>query len=157
MGKEFARQTVNHWHEKELLTDKWEVLQKEVRIQKPKIKLSNCLEKNWMPKGINLGLKALIPSSTIITQIHFGNLWFLTWPGEPTAELGIKLANAAILAGAKKAFIFALSNDHLAYFTTPEEFAAGGYETCANFFGPQGGEIIIQAHKQLSNQRKGIL
>jgi hypothetical protein len=157
MGKEFVRQTIGHWHEKEQLLDKWEVLQKEVQIQKPKIKLSNCVEKKWMPKRINIGLKTLISSSTIITQIHFGNLWLLTWPGEATAELGMKLANEAIQAGAKKALIFGLSNDHLAYFTTPEEFAAGGYETCANFFGPQGGEIIIQAHKKLSNQRKGIL
>jgi hypothetical protein len=157
MGKEFARQTLAHWPQTQPLTDDWQVLQKEVYIKKPKVSLSNCVEKNWMPKGINIGLSALIPSTTIITQIHFGKLWLLTWPGEPTAEVGMQLTNEAIKTGAEKAWVFGLSNDHLAYFTTPEEFAAGGYETCANFFGARGGEILIQAHQELASLRKGLL
>lgn len=45
-----------------------------------------------------------------------------------------------------------LTNDHLAYFTTPEEFSAGGYETCVNFFKADGGNNILQKHIDIINQ-----
>jgi hypothetical protein len=48
--------------------------------------------------------------------------------------------------------VMGLTNDHLAYFTTPEEFLAGGYETCVNFFGAEGGKNILQKHVDIINQ-----
>jgi neutral ceramidase len=152
LGEEFAKQANDHWQEIQPLTPEWTTVQQEINMGKPKIDLARCVEYKWMPKSLNLGIKKFISSSTFITQIHFGKLWFLTWPGEATTELGTRLITTAQDEGAEDAWVLGLSNDHLAYFTTEEEFAKGGYETCVNFFGATGGNKIIDAHKELSKK-----
>lgn len=150
LGKSFATQASKFWDEMKPLVPEWTVIQKEIDLGKPKIALSKCAEQKWIPKNINIGIKRWISSKTIIGQIHFQNLWFLTWPGEATTELGMKLREEARNNGAQDAWVLGLSNDHLAYFVTPEEFDKGGYEACTNFFGAQGGIKILEAHKNLS-------
>ncbi len=150
LGKSFASQASKFWDEMKPLLPEWTVIQKEIDLGKPKIALSKCAEQKWIPKNINIGIKRWISSKTIIGQIHFQNLWFLTWPGEATTELGMKLREDARNNGAHNAWVLGLSNDHLAYFVTPEEFDKGGYEACTNFFGAQGGIKILEAHKKLS-------
>jgi hypothetical protein len=150
LGKSFASQASKFWDEMKPLVPEWTVIQKEIDLGKPKIALSKCAEQKWIPKNINIGIKRWISSKTIIGQIHFQNLWFLTWPGEATTELGMKLREDARNNGAQDAWVLGLSNDHLAYFVTPEEFNKGGYEACTNFFGAQGGIKILEAHKKLS-------
>ena len=152
LGNLFAKQASNFWHRMVPLVPEWEVIQKEIELGKPKINLSKCVEQKWMPKTINLGVKRWISSKTIISQIHFKNIWFLTWPGEATTELGMMLREQANEQGAESAWVLGLSNDHLAYFVTPDEYSAGGYEACTNFFGEQGGLKIIEAHNQLSKK-----
>ena len=150
LGKSFATQAGNNWEKMKVLHPEWQVIQKEVDLGKPKIALSKCVEQKWIPKNINVGIKRWISSKTIIGQVHFQDLWFLTWPGEATTELGIKLREDAKMNGAEDTWVLGLSNDHLAYFVTPEEFETGGYEACTNFFGAQGGIKILEAHKKLS-------
>ena len=150
LGAEFASQTAKHWEEIKPLEANWTTVQQEIDMGKPKINISKCVEQKWMPKKFNIGLKKFISSKTFISQVHFGNLWFMTWPGEPTTELGTKLRAAAQENGAEDAWVFGLTNDHLAYFTTEDEFATGGYEACTNFFGATGGTKIIEAHRALS-------
>lgn len=150
LGEEFAKQTNDHWQNMKPLAPEWTSVQKEINMGKPKIELSRCVDNKWIPKTLNIGIKKFISSKTFITQVHFGNLWLMTWPGEATTELGTRLISAAQEAGAEDAWVLGLSNDHLAYFTTKEEFAVGGYETCVNFFGATGGTKVIEAHKELS-------
>ena len=150
LGEEFAKQTNDHWQNMKPLAPEWTSVQKEINMGKPKIEVSRCVDNKWIPKTLNIGIKKFISSKTFITQVHFGNLWFMTWPGEATTELGTRLISAAQEAGAEDAWVLGLSNDHLAYFTTKEEFAVGGYETCVNFFGATGGTKVIEAHKELS-------
>jgi hypothetical protein len=147
LGLEFAKQTAEQWENLKPLSATWTSKQLEVPMGKPKIYLSKCGKR--IPKWLKFGLKKFISSTTLITQVHFGNLWFLTWPGEATTELGINLIAAAKESGAKDAWVMGLSNDHLAYFVTEGEFDVGGYEACLNFFGRTGGTKIIQAHKQI--------
>lgn len=150
MGEEFAEQTLQHWHSLKPLDPQWKVIQKQITLNKPKIQLKKCVDKKWMPKGFKIGLRKFVSSNTLINQVRFGSLWFLTWPGEPTTELGINLRAQATLDGATDAWVFGLTNDHLGYFTTPEEFKIGGYEACVNFFGETGGDLILKEHKNLS-------
>lgn len=152
MGSEFASQTIAHWNELKPMNETWIVLEKKISLSKPTVDLKKCVDESWMPKGIKLGLGRFVSKTTVINQIHFGPLWLLTWPGEPTTEIGLKLKQVAMETGALDAWVFGLTNDHLGYFTTPEEFAKGGYETCVNFFGSQGGETILKAHKNLSTK-----
>lgn len=149
-GVEFARQTALNWESIEPLEPTWTTVQQEISLGKPKINISKCVEQKWMPKKLNIGLKKFISSTTVISQVHFGKLWFMTWPGEPTTQVGLNLMASAKESGADEAWVFGLTNDHLAYFTTEDEFATGGYEACTNFFGATGGTKIIEAHRALS-------
>jgi hypothetical protein len=45
--------------------------------------------------------------------------------------------------------VLGLTNDHLAYFTTPEEFDEGGYEACGSIYGPHAGNKIVREHHLL--------
>lgn len=156
MGEEFALQTAAQWNNLRSMTDSWSVIQKTVSLGKPSIVLKKCVDKNWMPKNLKVGLGKFINTYTVINQIRFGSLWFLTWPGEATTELGMQLRQVARDAGAHDAWILGLTNDHLAYFTTPDEFEKGGYESCVNFFGTKGGETIIKAHQSLSIKNRSL-
>ncbi len=151
LGIEFAKQASAHWEETTpMKQSNWTVGQQEIVLGKPRINISKCVKNEWVPKKLNLGLKKFISSTTLISQVHFGHLWFLTWPGEPTTELGTRLITSANESGAEDAWVFGLSNDHLSYFTTEGEFETGGYEACSNFFGATGGTKVIDAHKELS-------
>jgi hypothetical protein len=153
LGDFFASQTNAHWEDMQSLDPEWEVVQKEFEIGKPHINIAKCATQKWMPKKINLGLKRWISSKSIITQVRFQNLWFVTWPGEATTELGIKLREELKESGVQNSWILGLSNDHLAYFLTPEEFEKGGYEACCNFFGEHGGLKVIEAHTKLAGSK----
>ena len=157
MGVQFAKQTEDHWNFITPLNSDWQTYQKTVYLYKPKVNLSKCIEEKWMPKGVNIGLGRFIDSSTTINQVRFGSLWLMSWPGEATTEIGLMLKEEALKLGATDAWVLGLTNDHLAYFTTPEEFKEGGYESCVNFFGANGGLTLINAHKKLSTFRKGHL
>lgn len=157
LGVEFAKQTKENWGNiKPLLTDGWTVKQQEIDLGSPRINLSKCVEKNWIPKKLNIGVKKFISPKTLISQVRFGDIWFLTWPGEPTTELGLMLMSAAKEAGAQEAWVLGLTNDHLSYFVSEKEFEKGGYEACSNFFGATGGNKVIEAHKNLIKVMKGI-
>lgn len=152
LGAEFARQASSVWDTAQPLNPEWTVRQETITIDKPKVALEKCVEGKWMPKNVNLGVKKWISSQTLISQVHFGNLWLVTWPGEAITDLGTRLIAQSKEAGAEDVWFMGLTNDHLAYFLTPEEFAAGGYESCSTFFGANGGLKIIEAHKNLSQK-----
>jgi hypothetical protein len=67
------------------------------------------------------------------------------FPGEPGVELGLDL---------KKRFpgswILGLTNDHLGYFLTEEEYARGGYERLVSFYGPKMGPWLIGKFGELA-------
>jgi hypothetical protein len=146
-GNEFAKQTLENMSNIEEIIPEWTSVQKRVKLPKAHVDVSKCAEQKWLPKRINIGIHAFIKNETVIGQVRFGDLWLMSWPGEATTELGNLLIQQAESQGAKNAWVMGLTNDHLAYFVTPEEFAVGGYETCANFFGEEGGEKIIEHHK----------
>lgn len=148
----FTNQTSSHWEDMKPLVPDWTVVQKEITMPKPKIALAKCVQGNWMPKKLSLGVKKWIKPETLISQLHFGNLWIMTWPGEATTELGTTLMAQARELGAEDAWVFGLTNDHLSYFVTAEEFEKGGYETCSTFYGTEGGSLVINYHRNLSKK-----
>ena len=48
--------------------------------------------------------------------------------------------------------ILGLTNEHLAYFLTHDEFGEGGYESCFSFYGQSGGEAILEAQIRLGKR-----
>ena len=156
LGAEFAQQTSAHWNELAPLNAEWTIKQQEFELGKPKLTVRKCEDKKWVPKNFRINVGRWIAQTSVITQVHFGNLWFITWPGEPTTEVGRRIV-AAVKAtgGPQDVWVLGLSNDHMSYFTTEEEFEKGGYEACSNFFGAEGYRKVIDAHVGLSHAMLG--
>lgn len=150
LGRLFAEQAKQNWNSLRLLeAQNIAVTQKEIDLGLPMINISKCTENKWLPKNLRIGVKRFISPKTLITQVRMGDLVFLTWPGEPTTELGMRLMDEAKQAGFEDAWILGLTNDHLSYFVTEDEYEKGGYEACSNFFGADGGTKVIEEHRKL--------
>jgi hypothetical protein len=154
MGIEFAKQVSSHFNQAVMIESEWKNKELEIDLGKSGVTISKCTDQKWIPKNLSLGVKKWISPASKISQIHIGNLWLLTWPGEPTTELGNLLIEKAKEKGAQTALVLGLTNDHKAYFVSPNEYEAGGYESCMNFFGKNGGIKIINEHKNLMDQIK---
>jgi hypothetical protein len=150
LGRLFAEQAKQNWNSLRLLeAQNIAVTQKEIDLGLPMINISKCTENKWLPKKLRIGVKRFISPKTLISQVHLGDLVFLTWPGEPTTELGLRLMDAAKEDGFEDAWVLGLTNDHLSYFVTEHEYEKGGYEACSNFFGASGGSKVIEEHRKL--------
>ena len=57
-------------------------------------------------------------------------------PGEPIYVVGKAIKQYGQTLGFNRAFVFGLSNGHMAYITDEAEYNIGGYEAIATFFGP---------------------
>lgn len=151
--KEFADQATDALNNLRPVSPVWDVNSNEVQLGKANLRLKNCVTQSkwrWLvPKCWCIPLSGSLPQTTRIWNLRLDDLIFLTWPGEPTAALGLELKHLAQNAGFNQAWILGLTNDYLAYFTTPSEYQQSGYEACSSLYGLEGGSRILEAHKSL--------
>lgn len=77
----------------------------------------------------------------------------VTVPGEPITEIGLRVkAMATREMGFDDAWVFSLTNAHLSYIVTEEEYIQGGYEAGSNLFGPRAGEVLTDNARHLLNR-----
>jgi hypothetical protein len=98
---------------------------------------------------VKLGVRFWFPDSAPLTQVRLGGrrgLTMMSWPGEPTSELGLQMREAAEKLGARDSWVLGLTNGHQGYFTSPWDFELGGLEACLNFYGREGGRRVVDAH-----------
>jgi neutral ceramidase len=126
---------------------------KKVFVGIPKISLSNCIDhpkiRKFIPRFLKIPLIKLLPMKTSLSTITIGDLTMMTWPGEPTTSVGFQLADVAIKAGHNNPWLFGLTNDHLSYFTTKEEYRSGSYESCSSFYGNKGTNRILKKFSKM--------
>jgi hypothetical protein len=102
-----------------------------------------------LPSNLRLNIFPLLPAHSYISQIKIGDLLLMSWPGEPSTQLGYDLQEMAKEAGHEKSLVIGLVNDYMTYFTTKKEYEEGAYDSCSSFYGWKGGSRIIRAHKKL--------
>ena len=95
------------------------------------------------PLLLRLWLFPTMPQYTWLTAVKLGDITILTWPGEPSAELGFRLQANASAIGYTNTWIFGLTNDYTGYFTTREEFREGRYDSSSSLYNFRGGERIL--------------
>ena len=157
IGSIFSTEAITHTDDGVRLPENWSVTTTKVYFP-PFLNIYNCIapEKETPNHGIQLLTNILgipvpefFPLSTPLWAINWGPVRMMTWPGEATEELGQQLRAAAMNTGAQDAMVLGLTNAHLGYFLTPEDYQEGGYETCVDLYGPQGGERIVNAYQKL--------
>ena len=88
-----------------------------------------------------------MPIYSYISFIGIGDITILTWPGEPSTELGFQLQALAKEYGYMNQWIFSLANDYVGYFTTKEEFREGVYDSRSSLYNYRGGKRIFKQYK----------
>jgi len=73
----------------------------------------------------------------------------LTFPGEPTHDLGIAARGQATDRGATRAVVLGLGLDHIGYIASEAEYRRGGYEAWSTLFGPTTGPQMLEAQRGL--------
>ena len=143
----------------ELVNPIWRVQTKEVYLGNPGLSVYNCSRKNLIGKFIRwtrflrrkrLSLRPWLPKKEKVSLIQLGNILFMTWPGEPTTDLGFKLKELAFKK-ADYAWIMGLTNNHLAYFVTKEEESAATKEACNSFYSSKASYKIIDSFSEMLN------
>lgn len=152
MAEQLAADAVASLPDARAVAPDWTVERRAVDIASPFVHLKGCSDgwlQNLLWRRWGLYLGGWLPERAHIASIALGDLRLMTWPGEPTTSLGLALRETALDRGAAGAWVLGLTDDHLAYFTTPEEFEEGGYEACVSLYGPHAGRKIVKAHRQL--------
>jgi neutral ceramidase len=123
-------------------------------LDKARINLKKCGAGKKEIK-IYIGKKAL-PRVASLWQIKLGDLHIFTFPGEPTTSVGFSMKDTARRYGSQKPWIFGLTNGHMGYFTTPDEYEEGGYETCVDFHGKNSAIHLLEAHEEILKASKSL-
>lgn len=79
------------------------------------------------------------------------NTVVLGLPAEPITDIGTQI-RAGTDPDFENVWIFGLSNAHMGYVVNPQEYAQGGYEAGATFFGPTQGDHFRDIAVGLANQ-----
>ncbi len=148
MGLKFGEQLGSAWPGLAPLPAGIEAAQYRVELGRPTLAVENCEKNSWL-RRLRIGVRSWFPDSAELFKLRLGGeggVSMFTWPGEATSELGIAVREAAEARGSRDAWILGLTNGHLGYFTSAWDYDLGGYETCVNFYGRDGGEKIREAH-----------
>lgn len=132
------------------VTPEFSAVKKKIFVGIPGVPL-NCqggLFKN-LPDWVKLKIYPLLPARSYISQATVGDILYLTWPGEPSTQMGYDLQAMARARGASDPIVLGLVNDYMTYFTTKSEYAEKAYDSCSSIYGWQGGERILKAHAKL--------
>jgi hypothetical protein len=150
LGALFAEQAVAALPRAVPVTGDWENRAASVPLGRARFNLRACVK--GMP-AIRVGVGKALPREAPISLIRWDGIAMMSWPGEATTSLGLALKEAARAAGAPQPWVLGLTNEHLAYFTTEEEYREGGYEACSSLYGAGGGRAIVDAHRALLGGR----
>lgn len=152
-GETFATQAIADLASARLIWPDFWINRTNVWLDSPNMSLLHCLGSGFLRyliwSGLHVHLDLFFPDKATIYSVTLGDMIFMTWPGEPTTSLGLQLKEIAQLAGAKQAWVLGLTNDHLTYFVTPDEYKNGGYESCSCVYGADGGVKIVDGYRKM--------
>jgi neutral ceramidase len=141
----------------QLAADKWTPVAPEFSSVKKKVFVGipglplNCQGGLFKraPAWMKIKIYPLLPASSFISQARVGDMLFMTYPGEPSTQLGYDLQAMAQSKGVVDPIILGLVNDYMTYFTNKEEFAEKRYDSCSSLYGWRGAQRIFRAHEKL--------
>ena len=101
-----------------------------------------CIELAGVFELLDLSLPHPELNQTYLTVARLGPLAMLTMPGEPTHSI-VEYAREQVEALGVTALVLGYSQDHLLYFTHPDDWYAGDYEAEFSVWGPWAGTYLV--------------
>lgn len=154
IGESFSEQALEHLPlARPILNPVVNFKSKNVFLGFPKFNIRACVEspkiRKFIAKFLAVPLGTLMPLKSRLTSVQVGDITMMTWPGEPTTDLGLRLQGLAKSKGHAHPWVLGLTNDYTAYYTTKKEFNHGGYEACSSLYSYRGGRRILKGYKKL--------
>src|SRR6185312_7023882 len=96
------------------------------------------------------------PRAVPLMVVRVADRLIISFPGEPTVELG-RRARAAVLdaaggLGVQGAIVAGLANEYVLYLTTPEEYDRQHYEGGSTLFGPASPVLLTDQLAELTSR-----
>lgn len=115
-----------------------------------------CTPIGLVAESLGVPLPNAEAHQTFMTVARLGDLLLVSIPGEP-AYSTIKYLRDEVAARDAGVDVMAIgySQDHLLYFTHPDDWRTGGYEAEFSFWGPWGGKYIIDRQLELVDDLLG--
>lgn len=146
-GALFAEQAMNNWNRLLPVSGPLATTTQEVRAGSPSVNVRGCVGQSLLRRifaYFRPSLGGIMPRNTKVSAWSIGDLVMATFPGEPTTTVGYSVKQNAIASGFREAMLIGLGQDHLGYFTTPQEYREKSYEACSSMYGPQGAERMVE-------------
>ncbi|MCA9709340.1 MAG: hypothetical protein KDK70_26085, partial [Myxococcales bacterium] len=113
------------------------------------------LDKSCIPVELLLGGEVPHPEvhQTYLTTARLDELYLVTTPGEPTYSV-MRYLRDEVSARDPSAAVMGIgySQDHLLYFTHPDDWYQGGYESEMSLWGPYAGRTLIDTQVSVVDQ-----
>jgi hypothetical protein len=117
----------------------------EVRLPMPPIDVRGACA-GWIFAPIfHLAARATFPSESVLSAARFGGLRLLASP----YELGVEVAARIRSRVSGPLMLIAHANDWLGYLLEPDDYQAGGYESCLGFHGERAAPSFADAAVQV--------
>lgn len=153
MGREFGRQSRPALEAARAVTPEFSVKRERIWLGIPAPPLKYCLGDNSFlrksPVPLRIPIVPFMTQRSYLSIVKVGEITMLTWPGEPSTQLGFDLQAAAKKHGVKDPWILGLTSDYMAYFTTKAEYNEGAYDSCSSEFNWRGGKRIIRRYDRM--------
>jgi hypothetical protein len=96
------------------------------------------------------------PTAVPLFAIRIADRLIISFPGEPTAEVGRRAREAVLDAtrgsGIRAAVVAGLANEFIQYLTTPEEYDRQHFEGGATLFGPASSVLLTEQLAELARR-----
>jgi hypothetical protein len=125
---------------------------KKVWLGMPGVSLRNCTGPNDDDENTGIDFRLPMPlmqQRTFVSFISVGDIHMLTWPGEPSVQVGYDTQAIATENGFPNSWILGLANDYQSYFTVKTEYNLGAYDSCNSLFRWKGALRIQSAMSEL--------
>jgi hypothetical protein len=154
IGKKFIEQAAPVLEQEQNFTEvegTFSVKKQKLFVGIPSYPLKPCVDGLLakLPKWFKLSIYPLFPKDSYISQAKVGDILYLSWPGEPSTQLGYNLEKMAQKYNYQDVQVLGLVNDYMTYFVTKEQSSENAYDTCSSYYGWQGGERIHAAHEKM--------
>jgi len=125
------------------------VQKKKLFVGMPGLPMKGCQNGLFgkLPEWMKVSLYKLLPTHSYISIAQVGDITYMTYPGEPSTQIGYDLQALAHVRGHVDPQIISLANDYMTYFTTRKEYREFEYDSCSSMYGWQGAERIMLGHQ----------
>lgn len=145
-GESFANQALAALASSRKIQPQWTVHSVDASLGRPGLYIKECFSSKWSKyiyRHFYLSLGLSLRSKQPLFAIKMDDMVMMSVPGEATTTVGFAMKEMAEKMGAKQSWVLGLTNGYVAYFTTPQEFDEGTYESCNSLFGRYGAQRVL--------------